>query len=190
MNKKKGMNNPKKIYFNYADINNVDGGEAGVGYGTLYLRNKSVPTDERKLLITLHELHHTQGGGYNCVPGMASNGHYANQEPRVQLNSGRKLGATYAHKFENCPQLMDTVYLTPTSSEPYDPYEVNCLFKIGKYNHPKITKIIGEMKKIKKGKQINWKLKFGSNCRYRDWDRGPGGFYIWGVEKEIISTLK
>ena len=147
LNKKKGMNNPKKIYFNYADINNVDGGEAGVGYGTLYLRNKSVPTDERKLLITLHELHHTQGGGYNCVPGMASNGHYANQEPRVQLNSGRKLGATYAHKFENCPQLMDTVYLTPTSSEPYDPYEVNCLFKIGKYNHPKITKIIEQMKK-------------------------------------------
>ena len=46
------------------------------------------------------------------------------------------------------------------------------------------------MKKIKKGKQINWKLKFGSSCRYRDWDRGPGGFYIWGVEKEIISTLK
>ena len=190
LNKKKGMNNPKKLYFNYADINNVDGGEAGVGYGTLYLRNKSVTTDERKLLITLHELHHTQGGGYNCVPGMASNGHYANQEPRVQLNSGRKLGATYAHKFENCPQLMDTVYLTPTSSEPYDPYEVNCLFKIGKYNHPKITKIIEEMKKIKKGRQINWKLRFGSSCRYRDWDRGPGGFYIWGVEKEIISTLK
>ena len=190
LNKKKEMNNPKKLYFNYADINNVDGGEAGVGYGTLYLRNKSVPTDERKLLITLHELHHTQGGGYNCVPGMASNGHYANQEPRVQLNSGRKLGATYAHKFENCPQLMDTVYLTPTSSEPYDPYEVNCLFKIGKYNHPKITKIIEKMKKIKKGKQIKSKLRFGSSCRYRDWDRGPGGFYVWGVEEEIISTLK
>ena len=77
-------------------------------------------------------MHHTQGGGYSCVPGMANNGHYANQEPRVQLNSGRKLGATYAHKFKNCPQLMDSVFLTPTSSEPYDPYEVNCLFKIGK----------------------------------------------------------
>ncbi len=188
--KEKGMNNPKKIYFNYADINNVDGGEAGVGYGTLYLRNKSVKTNERKLLITLHELQHTQGGGYNCVPGMASNGHYANQESRLQLNSGRKLGSAYAHKFKNCPQLMDTVYLTPTSSEPYDPYEINCLFKIGKYNHPKITKIIEEMKKIKKGKQIHWKLRFGSSCRYRDWNRGPGGFYVYGVEKEIISTLK
>ena len=85
---------------------------------------------------------------------------------------------------------MDSVFLTPTSSEPYDPYEVNCLFKIGKYNHPKITKIIEKMKKIKKGKQIKSKLRFGSSCRYRDWDRGPGGFYVWSVEEEIISTLK
>ena len=44
--------NIKKIYFNYADMNSVDGGEAGIGYGSLYLRNKSVRTDERKLLIT------------------------------------------------------------------------------------------------------------------------------------------
>ena len=49
------MKNIKKIYFNYADMNSVDGGEAGIGYGSLYLRNKSVSTDERKLLITLHE---------------------------------------------------------------------------------------------------------------------------------------
>ena len=46
------------------------------------------------------------------------------------------------------------------------------------------------MKKIKEGKEIKWKLRFGSSCRYRDWDRGPGGFYVWGVEEEIISTLK
>ena len=70
--KKKGMKNIKKIYFNYADMNSVDGGEAGIGYGSLYLRNKSVRTDERKLLITLHELLHTQGMGYNCVPGIKS----------------------------------------------------------------------------------------------------------------------
>jgi len=50
LNKKKEMNNPKKLYFNYADINNVDGGEAGVGYGTLYLTlfEKQKCTDRRK----------------------------------------------------------------------------------------------------------------------------------------------
>ena len=44
--------------------------------------------------------------------------------------------------------------------------------------------------KKKKGEYIDWQLRFGSSCRYRDWNRGPGGFYVWGVEKEIISTLK
>ena len=195
LNIKKRMNNPKKIYFNYADIDSVDGDEAGVGYGTLFLRNKSVNTNERKLLLTLHGLIHTQGGGYDCVPGMSSEPwpsdlHYVNQEERVQLNSGRKLGTTYAHNIENCPQLQDSVYLTPTSSEPYDPYEVNCLFKIGKYIHPEFINVIEQMKKVKKGTGINWRLRFGSSCRYRDWNRGPGGFYIWGVEKDIISTLK
>ena len=197
LNKKKRMNNPKKIYFNYADIDSVDADEAGVGYGTLFLRNKSLNTNERKLLLTLHGLMHTQGGGYDCVPGMSSGPwpldlHYVDQDKRVQLNSGRKLGSTYAHNLENCPQLQDSVYLTPTSSEPYDPYEVNCLFKIGKYNHPEFINVIEQMKK-KKGEYIDWQLRFGSSCRYRDWNRssGPsGGFYIWGVEEEIISTLK
>ena len=45
-------------------------------------------------------------------------------------------------------------------------------------------------KKVKKGKTIKWNLRFGSSCRYRDWDRGPGGFYVRDVEEEIISTLK
>ena len=193
LNIKKKMNNPKKIYFNYADIDSVDGDEAGVGYGTLFLRNKSLNTNERKLLLTLHGLIHTQGGGYDCVPGMSSGPwpldlHYVNQEKRVQLNSGRKLGTTYAHNIENCPQLQDSVYLTPTSSEPYDPYEVNCLFKIGKYNHPEFTKVIEQMKKTQG--DVDWKLRFGSSCRHRDWNRGSGGFYIWGVEENIISTLK
>ena len=199
LNKKKRMNNPKKIYFNYADIDSVDGDEAGVGYGTLFLRNKSLNTNERKLLLTLHGLMHTQGGGYDCVPGMSSGPwpldlHYVDQDKRVQLNSGRKLGSTYAHNLENCPQLQDSVYLTPTSSEPYDPYEVNCLLKIGKYNHPEFVNVIEQMKKIvvafpTKG-DVHWKLRFGSSCRYRDWSRGSGGFYIWGVEEDIISTLK
>jgi len=195
LNNIKGQRNIKKHYYNFADFNNVDGGEAGVGYGTIYLKNNGNGSDKRKMLVTLHELHHSNGGGYNCVPGMSNelsplDLHYVDQERRVQLTHGRKLGATYAHKLENCPQLQDSVYLTPTSSEPYDPYEVNCLFKIGKYNHPKITKVIEQMKKVKKGTDINWRLRFGSSCRYRDWNRGRGGFYIWGVEKEIISTLK
>ena len=184
---KAGMKNRKKIYYNFADFSNIDGGEAGVGYGTTYLKSRDNKSDERKLLVTLHELHHTQGGGYNCVPGMGGNAHYGNQNQNVQLTSGRKLGATYAHDKAQCPQLMNTVYLTPTSENSYDPYEVNCLFKIDKFQNKKFLNVI---KKIKKAKKISSKLRFGSNCRYRDWDRGNKGFYVWGMEENIISTIQ
>ena len=40
-------------------------------------------------------------------------------------------------------------------------------------------------------KKIKGNMKFGSNCRYMDWDRSnnKGGFYIWGVEENIMATL-
>ena len=49
-------------------------------------------------------------------------------------------------------------------------------------------KVVNNMKK-NQDKQISWKTRFGSSCRYRDWDRGHKGFYIWGVEENIAATL-
>ncbi|MDA7823890.1 hypothetical protein N9A23_00055 [Candidatus Pelagibacter sp.] len=187
LNKIKGQNNIKKHYYNFADFNNVDGGEAGVGYGTTYLRNNNNGSDEKKMLVTLHELHHSNGGGYNCVPGV-SNGHYTNSDKKVQLNQGTKLGQVYAHNKSDCPQLQDSVFLTPTSKTSYDPYEVNCLFKLGKFTNKKFMKVVNKMKK-NPDKKISWKNRFGSSCRYRDWDRAKGGFYIWGVQENIAATL-
>jgi hypothetical protein len=188
LNKVKGMNNVKKHYFNFADFSNVDGGEAGVGYGTTYLKSRGNSSDKSKMLVTLHELHHSNGGGYSCISGV-SNGHYVDQNRSLQLTQGTKLGATYAHAKNDCPQLQDSVFLTPTSKTPYDPYEINCLFKLGKYTNKKFMKVVNKIKK-KKDKKIGWKTRFGSSCRYRDWDRAKGGFYIWGVEENIAATLK
>ena len=42
LNKVKGQKNIKKIYYNFADFSNIDGGEAGVGYGTSYLKSSSM----------------------------------------------------------------------------------------------------------------------------------------------------
>ena len=132
------MNNPKKIYYNLADINHpTDGGEAGVPMGSTFLKNKHVKIKKKIILITLHELHHAQGGGFACVPGMGDDGHYSSGQPPVQLGSGTKLGATYIHKVEGCPELVDSVYLTPTSDQPYDPYQLMCKGNFGIYNHPK-----------------------------------------------------
>ena len=131
------MNNPKKIYYNLADINHpTDGGEAGVPMGSTFLKNKSVKIKKQIILITLHELHHAQGGGFACVPGMGDDGHYVG-ERKVQLGDGTSLGPTYIHKVEGCPELVDSVYLTPTSEQPYDPYQLLCKNKLGRYNHPK-----------------------------------------------------
>jgi len=93
LNNVKGQKNIKKIYYNFADFSNVDGGEAGVGYGTSYLKSKSNGSYERKLLVTLHELLHTQGMGYDCVPSVKSgNGHYSQDRPGFMLGSGKKIG--------------------------------------------------------------------------------------------------
>jgi uncharacterized protein YacL (UPF0231 family) len=185
LNKVKGQKNIKKIYYNFADFSNVDGGEAGVGYGTTYLKSRSNSAYERKLLVTLHELLHTQGMGYDCVPGI-SNGHYGSK-PGYMLESGRKIGSVYAHTKEGCPQMMDSVYLTPTRSEPYDPYVLTCLLDLGKYNHPKLLKKLDKIKK-KANKKIKGNLRFSTSCRYRDWERsGKSGYYIYGVEDNIAA---
>ena len=133
------MNNPKKIYYNFADINHpTDGGEAGVPMGSSFLKNKHNKSKKGKLItITLHELHHAQGGGFACVPGMGDNGHYSSKREGFQLSTGTMLGPTYIHKVEGCPELVDSVYLTPTSDQPYDPYQLLCKNKLGRYNHPK-----------------------------------------------------
>jgi hypothetical protein len=181
----KGMNNPKKIYYNFADFFSEDGGEAGVGVGTTFLKSKHNYSNEKVLLNVLHELHHAQGGGYSCVPGIREGkGHYINQEIRVQLRGGRKLGATYAHKVEGCPQLMDSVYLKPTSNEPYDPYELNCLFNLGKYTHPKLTKVV---EKLRAAGKYNWRTKFGSDCKWRNQERDSDGYFLLGSNINILK---
>ena len=105
------------------------------------------------ILITLHELHHAQGGGFACVPGMGDNGHYSSKREGFQLSTGTMLGPTYMHKVEGCPELVDSVYLTPTSDQPYDPYQLLCKRNFGKYNHPKAN--------------------IGSNCK---WVFVPGNY--------------
>ena len=175
-----GQTNPKKIYFNFADFNSVDGGEAGVGFGSLFLRNKSVKSDNRKLLIGLHELLHTQGMGYNCIPGVQGNGnsHYANREIRYMLNSGKKLGPIYAHDEEKCPQLKDSVYLTPTSNDPYDPYQLNCWFKLANITTRSFT--LGDVE----GKgAYEWRTRFGLVAKTRDMSRDSGRLLLFGSNR-------
>ena len=194
--KKKGQTNNKKIYFNFADINSVDGGEAGVGFGSIFLRNKSVRTDKRKAAIALHELLHTQGMGTNCMPWIKSSNlkshssHLKNEEKRSMLSavdpSSPKIGKIYSHDIDMCPQFKDSVYLTPTRKDSYDPYKIFCLFELGKYKHPNYLKIIN---KLKEAGLYNWKTRFGPSCSTRNMDKDGQGYYLLGVEGNILKKI-
>ena len=61
----------KKIYYSLADIETQDGGEAGVGMGSIFLKSKwNSDPDKDFTHITLHELMHTQGMGFPCIKGV------------------------------------------------------------------------------------------------------------------------
>ena len=194
--KGKGQTNNKKIYFNFADINSVDGGEAGIGFGSIFLRNKSVKTDKRKAAILLHELLHTQGMGTNCMPWIKSSdlkshsSHLKNYDQRTMLNavdpSNPRIGKIYAHNIDKCPQFMDSVYLTPTREDPYDPYKIFCLFELGKYKHPNYLHVI---KKLKEAGKYNWKMRFASSCKTRNSRKDSQGYYLFGVEGNILEKI-
>jgi len=193
---KKGQTNNKKVYFNFADINSVDGGEAGIGFGSIFLRNKSVKTDKRKAAIALHELLHTQGMGTNCMPWIKSSNlkshssHLKNYDKRTMLNSVNpskpRIGKIYAHNIDKCPQFMDSVYLTPTREDPYDPYKVFCLFELGKYEHPNYLYII---RKLKKAGKYKWRWRFASSCKTRNMNKDSQGYYLLGVEGNILKKI-
>tara|TARA_S200000501_G_scaffold149780_1_gene141231 strand:+ start:24 stop:989 length:966 start_codon:yes stop_codon:yes gene_type:complete len=194
---KKEQKNNKKIYFNFADINSVDGGEASVGFGSIFLRNKSVRTDKRRAAIALHELLHTNGMGPNCMPWIKSSNlkshssHYKNMDTPYMLNAvnpgSPKIGKIYAHNIDKCPQFMDSVYLTPTREDPYDPYKVFCLFELGKYEHPNFLYII---RKLKKAGKYKWKWRFASSCATRNMDKDNEGYFVYGVEGNILDKVK
>ena len=157
------------MYYTFADMASVDGGEAGVPMGSTYLGAKYNNSKQQILKITLHELHHAQGGGFICVPGMGKNAHWKSKDKKTQLGHGLALGATYIHNEGGCPKLVDSVYLTPTSEDPYDPFKLICLNEWGKYNHPKLVKAREQQTKdLKSGK---WNQgSGGSNCKFSYWD--------------------
>ena len=44
----------------------------------------------------------------------------------------------YKHGIEGCPDLADSVFLTPTSESPWDPYQLFCKKNVGKFTHKKL----------------------------------------------------
>ena len=167
-----GFNNPKKVYFTFADVTSVDGGEGGVGMASIFLKNKYNKNKSDMLRTAVHEMHHAMGGGYACVPGMNEKAHFSSGQdtPVKQMFFGK----AYVHDVDGCPQGEDSVYLAPTSKDPYDPFKLICLNEWGKYNHKKLVELREkQISDLKKGK---WNYRSGgSGCKFNYWDRAGTG---------------
>jgi len=167
-----GFNDPKKVYFTFADVTSVDGGEGGVGMASMFLKNKYNKKVDNMIRTSIHEMHHAMGGGFACVPGMSKNAHFTSGQdtPAKQMFFGK----AYVHDVEGCPKGEDSVYLTPTSKDPYDPFKLICLNEWGKYNHKKLVKLREKQKKDLKNGKWNYR-NGGSNCKFSYWARNDDG---------------
>ena len=141
---KKGFNNPKKLYYSWVDIKHRDGGNGNVHHGYTYLKSKYNYNKMKRIRITLHELLHVQGFAWACTEGVTG-GHVSGisliGKGAIARAAGERKYKTlgdmiYDHDNKGCPDLKDSVYLTPTSKNAFEPLPLKCILaqRSGRYN--------------------------------------------------------
>ena len=116
---KQGFNNPKKLYFSFTDASSGDGGQIGPHHGYLFIKRASGQITK----ISIHELLHGNGFAMPCTKGVRNGAHLGTGILSQELS--KKFGkAVYDHNDPTCPDLKDSVYLTPTSDTPFDPLQL------------------------------------------------------------------
>ena len=131
---KQGFNNPKKVYAIISGFNskhgNSDGGEGGPLFTILYGPAIKSYGSKGMEIVILHELFHTQGAAYDCGKRTYRGAHVKGSDVLgsgdVTTKIDSKNDTYYKHGIEGCPDLADSIFLTPTSKNPWDPYEVFC----------------------------------------------------------------
>ena len=145
-----GFNNPKKIYFNFGDFAYGEWPYSG-GFPifSVFAKHKGDPlkTSEWPYFV-LHEGLHAMGGIYTCAPNYIE-GHNTKKTKDLMSRQGDGTNHTldpknddyWGHNIKTCPDMQDSVYFTPTSDTPFDPFEVTCLtkdkWKLTKHNYEK-----------------------------------------------------
>ena len=117
---KNGFDNPKKVYLSFTDAASGDGGQMGVHHGYIFIGRAGSQYPQ----IIIHEMMHGLGFSLPCTKG-DQNGHMG--KGILSYDSKLKLPSSlYDSKDKTCPDLKDSVYLTPTSDTPYDPLPIAC----------------------------------------------------------------
>ena len=133
-----GFNNPKKIYFNFGDFAYKEWPYSG-GFPIFNIFSKHMGTKLNKKefpYFVLHEILHAMGGIYYCSPNFIE-GHNTRKTTDLMSRQGDGRNLTldpknddyWGHKNASCPDMQDSVYFTPTSETPFDPFEAVCLPK-------------------------------------------------------------
>ena len=145
---KQGFNNPKKVYAIISGFNskhgNSDGGEGGPLFTILYGPAIKSYGSKGMEIVILHELFHTQGAAYDCGKRTYRGAHVKGSDVLgsgdVTTKIDSKNDTYYKHGIEGCPDLADSIFLTPTSKNPWDPYEVFCKKNVGRFTHKDVLK--------------------------------------------------
>ena len=143
---KQGFNNPKKVYAIFSGFKskhgNSDGGEGGPLFTILYGPAIKSYGSKNMEIIILHELFHTQGAAYDCGKRTYDGTHVKGLDVlgknKTTTTIDGKNDTYYKHGIEGCPDLSDSVFLTPTSEIPWDPYQLFCKKNVGKFTHKKL----------------------------------------------------
>ena len=158
-----GFNNPKKLYFILAGFKSLrknEGGEGGPAYAIGYMKDCKPKSNSRCRKLIIHETFHSNGAVYGCGKSAKKNdAHMKTNSDIMGSNSDSyiidaKNNSYYRHSIEGCPDLANSVYLTPTSKNSWDPYDVFCRANYKNFTHKKAFVFPrarnGRMCKIKK----------------------------------------
>jgi len=153
-----GFNNPKKIYFNFGDYSFKEWPYSG-GFPIFSIFNKhqkKYPLKKSEFgYFVLHEVIHAMGGIFTCSPKYTKYVHNTKKTSDLMSIEGDGRNNTldpknddyWGHNNKSCPDMQDSVYFTPTSDTPFDPFEVTCLpkekWKFTKHDYKNIKDIRG-----------------------------------------------
>ena len=142
--RKKGFDNPKKVYATFTGFKskhgNSDGGEGFVPLMVIYTPAVKTYGQPDMDLVILHELFHTQAAAYGCGKRTYKGSHVKGSDilasGTVTSSLDSRNDTYYRHDIEGCPDLAKSVFVTPTAKDSWDPYDVFCRKKRGNLTHP------------------------------------------------------
>jgi hypothetical protein len=152
--KRKGFDNPKKVYATFAGFKSKhgdsDGGEGGVPMMVIYTPAVKTHGTKDMDIVILHELFHAQGAAYACGKRTYKGAHVKGSDVlgsgKVSTSIDSNNNTYYRHDIEGCPDLAKSVFVTPTAEDPWDPYDVFCRQKRGNFTHPDLYREFHECK--------------------------------------------